>query len=226
MMLVDHSCQNFSFQTLKFLKNTHECSAAVFTWFDNISEIPTYFSDGFDERLIHNYYDHYVEDDPLNHLQLIKANARTARLPSDLLQQSNSERYHAFMHDSALTDEADIILWAADAPVASIALIKLNNDRPFDYNLNIEQTRQFIQFNFDMLPSIKKLNLQIYLKDNLNFTAKESLIATLLCEGHANKEIAAQLHIEAATVKTHLINIFEKLHVKSRTQAVAAMTTL
>lgn len=226
MMLVNHSCQNFSYQTLSFLKNTHECSAAVFTWFDNISEIPTFFSDGFDEKLIHNYYDHYVENDPINHLQLIKSNARTARLTKDMLENSNSEKYQVFMHDSDLKDEADIILWAADAPVASIALIKLNNDRPFDYNLNIEQTRQFIQFNFEMLPSIKKLNLQSHLKNNLHFTGKESLIATLLCEGYANKEIAAQLHIEAATVKTHLINVFEKLHVKSRTQAVATMTTL
>jgi len=48
----------------------------------------------------------------------------------------------------------------------------------------------------------------------------------LLCDGYANKDIAAQLNIEAATVKTHLINIFAKLEVKSQTQAVATIAHL
>lgn len=226
MLAVNHSCQSFSYQTLSFLKSTHDCSAAVFTWFDHVSEIPTHFSDGFDEKLIQNYYSKYVENDPINHLELIKTNARTARLTPDLLGLSHTEKYQDFMSDSAFKDEADIILWAADAPIASIALIKLNDDCPFKYDLNIEKTRQFIQSNFDLLPSIKKMNLQSHLKNALHFTAKESLIATLLCEGYANKEIAMRLNIEAATVKTHLINIFEKLEVKSRTQAVSIMTTL
>ena len=64
------------------------------------------------------------------------------------------------------------------------------------------------------------------LRSQLHFTIKESIIAALLCDGYANKDIAAQLNIEAATVKTHLINIFAKLEVKSQTQAVATIAHL
>ena len=35
------------------------------------------------------------------------------------------------MHNYALKDEADVSLWAGDAPVASITLIKLKDDVPF-----------------------------------------------------------------------------------------------
>lgn len=226
MLNINESCQNFSYETLSFLKKTSGCSATVFTWFDHLSDIPTHFSDGLDEKIISHYYDKYVENDPISHIQLINTHARTARLTPDLLEYSHTAKYQEFMQDCSLKDEADLILWAGNAPVASIALMKMKDDSPFQNNFNIDEIRKFIQFNFDLLPSIKKINLQSHLKNQFNLTTKESLIAALLCEGYANKEIASQLSIEAATVKTHLINIFEKLEVKSRTQAVATIANL
>jgi len=44
--------------------------------------------------------------------------------------------------------------------------------------------------------------------------------ASLLARGLSNKQIASQLHISEATVKTHLIHVFEKLGVDDRTAAV------
>ena len=226
MLAVNESCQKFSYEALSFLKKNTQCSAAVFTWFDNISDVPTHFSDGFDEKIISHYYDHYVDNDPISHLQLIHNQSLTARLTPDMLEQEHTEKYQDFMHDYQLKDEADIILWAGGAPLASIALIKMQNDCPFEVDFNLEQTRKFMQFNFELLPTIKKINLQSDLKNQFHFTAKESLIAELLYEGCANKEIAAKLCIEPATVKTHLINIFDKLKVHSRTQAVAYISSL
>ena len=55
----------------------------------------------------------------------------------------------------------------------------------------------------------------------IRFTPQERLILPLLAEGKTNKEIAVQLHISDKTVKNYLANIFEKLQVKRRTEAVA-----
>ncbi len=49
---------------------------------------------------------------------------------------------------------------------------------------------------------------------------QERLIVPLLAEGKTNKEIAALLRLSDKTVRNYLANIFEKLHVKRRTEAV------
>ncbi len=51
-------------------------------------------------------------------------------------------------------------------------------------------------------------------------TEREIEVLTLIGEGRSNKEIARQLTISEKTVKNHISNIFSKLHVCDRTQAV------
>jgi DNA-binding NarL/FixJ family response regulator len=52
-------------------------------------------------------------------------------------------------------------------------------------------------------------------------SSREIEILAQVAEGFGNKEIANRLHISAATVRTHLVNIYEKLHVHCRTEAAA-----
>ena len=59
---------------------------------------------------------------------------------------------------------------------------------------------------------------QVSLLDNL--TPREQEVLTLIAEGHSNKEIARELCISEKTVKNHINNIFSKLHVYDRTQAM------
>jgi two-component system nitrate/nitrite response regulator NarL len=54
-------------------------------------------------------------------------------------------------------------------------------------------------------------------------TRRERQIATLIVTGLSNKEIAAELRIELSTVKNHVHNLFEKLHVGRRTQIAASL---
>ncbi len=50
-------------------------------------------------------------------------------------------------------------------------------------------------------------------------TLREREVLQHVATGAANKEIGADLHISENTVKNHLRNILEKLHLKNRTQA-------
>ena len=52
-------------------------------------------------------------------------------------------------------------------------------------------------------------------------TARELEVLRLLASGRSNAEMAAELFVEQSTVKTHLIHLYSKLGVHSRTQAVA-----
>ncbi len=51
-------------------------------------------------------------------------------------------------------------------------------------------------------------------------TPREAEVLALLSEGLSNKEIADKVSISYDTVRAHLRNIYEKLHVRGRTDAV------
>ena len=53
-------------------------------------------------------------------------------------------------------------------------------------------------------------------------SARELEVLELVADGASNEGIAARLHITEATVKSHLVHIFTKLGVGSRTAAVSA----
>ena len=53
-----------------------------------------------------------------------------------------------------------------------------------------------------------------------SLSERELQILQLIAQGQANKEIARSLDISAETVKWHLKNLFCKLHVTSRIQAI------
>jgi DNA-binding NarL/FixJ family response regulator len=60
-----------------------------------------------------------------------------------------------------------------------------------------------------------------HLQGIARLSPKERLIMPLLAEGKTNKEIAVELRLSDKTVKNYLANIFEKLRVNRRTEAVA-----
>jgi LuxR family maltose regulon positive regulatory protein len=57
-------------------------------------------------------------------------------------------------------------------------------------------------------------------------SARELDVLRLLSDGQSNAEIARELFVEQSTVKTHLIHLYRKLDVSSRTQAINRARTL
>jgi DNA-binding NarL/FixJ family response regulator len=51
-------------------------------------------------------------------------------------------------------------------------------------------------------------------------TARERMLLGLLCEGHNNAQIAWQLGIAEKTVRNHFSNLYRKLGVRSRAEAI------
>lgn len=56
--------------------------------------------------------------------------------------------------------------------------------------------------------------------DQYNLTSREREILKWLSKGYRYKEIAAELNISQETVRKHVRNMYEKLHVQSRTEAL------
>lgn len=56
--------------------------------------------------------------------------------------------------------------------------------------------------------------------EKLNITPREFEVLQFIAEGLSNQEIAGRLFLSLNTVKTHIANLFSKLDVQRRTQAV------
>jgi DNA-binding NarL/FixJ family response regulator len=78
-----------------------------------------------------------------------------------------------------------------------------------------------------MTSQVARMVVRSFLEDPSGRSETEQLspreleILALVAQGRANKEIGSQLHITSGTVRIHLSHIYEKLHVRCRTEAAA-----
>lgn len=56
---------------------------------------------------------------------------------------------------------------------------------------------------------------------DLGLSRRELEVVKELVEGKSNKEIADELFLSESTIKSHLSNIYSKLEVKNRVQAIS-----
>jgi len=62
-------------------------------------------------------------------------------------------------------------------------------------------------------------------EEAVHLSAREEEVLVLLSKGYSNKEIADRLTLSVETVGSHLKHIYEKMHVRSRAEAVARYMT-
>jgi len=77
-----------------------------------------------------------------------------------------------------------------------------------------------------LAPAIASRLMERVRAPRISLSAREIEVLALVASGASNAEIAAALHITDATVKSHLVHVFSKLGVASRTSAVSAARKL
>jgi DNA-binding NarL/FixJ family response regulator len=82
---------------------------------------------------------------------------------------------------------------------------------PMSSNIARKVVQSFQRFNSSAL-------------EDEDLSPREREVLELLARGYLYKEISDALHISVPTVNTHIRHIYEKLHVRSRSQAVAKFT--
>ncbi|MGV9675282.1 response regulator [Nocardia sp. NPDC003482] len=70
-------------------------------------------------------------------------------------------------------------------------------------------------------PSVASKLMTRVRKPDTTLSPREIEVLRLVADGHSNREIGKRLFLSETTVKSHLVHIYSKLGVKSRTSAVA-----
>ena len=133
-------------------------------------------------------------------------------------------RQHGFTQ--ILLEEGDrlseLLSLAADKPMLQGEILRLRQHLGVDANLAAERISPLNYGGSDM--SQTKAPDERTLPDPLS--AREQEILGWLNEGLSNQQLADRLSISLPTVKSHLRNLYSKLDVKSRTQALARARAL
>jgi LuxR family maltose regulon positive regulatory protein len=110
-----------------------------------------------------------------------------------------------------------IWLWLTAGPGIGSLLRDLRGDKdtPQDFHPYLDSLLDACRAAFGESPQIQPEALPEPL------TPRELEIMRLICEGYSNPEIASELVVTINTIKKHTSNIYGKLGVRSRTQAIA-----
>jgi DNA-binding CsgD family transcriptional regulator len=166
-----------------------------------------------------DYLDNYRQFDPLQPRNCLSSGLTVVPLGFAMARQPerDSRRYRDFLQRYGVVDVVEILAHRAGQPQAAISLLRTAAQGVFT-------TDQLTQLNaLQSLLQMAVANMQPY-EDSLSaLTPKERQIALLLRQGASNKQLAQALDVGLPTIKTHLINLFRKTGVTSRTELVGTL---
>ncbi len=121
-----------------------------------------------------------------------------------------------------------LILFVRNAGIRKKALIRENELRLQNVAKEMDGLRARLEGELDDKPksnlAIDQTLLNEYLMNELS--ERELEVLKEVAEGKTNKEIAEILFVSVNTIKTHILNIYDKLDVQNRTQAAVKAGSL
>jgi ATP/maltotriose-dependent transcriptional regulator MalT len=171
-----------------------------------------------------SFHDRYLAG--MNRLDPLHPRSATnqpiARLSAALDQCATEEAamYRSFAGQCGVADMIEFFFRRNDRIVAGMSVLWSPGCRIPDGSMHIaEKIHDYLEFNLTsrLAPAADE-------PPRYGLTLREIEVVELLCCGRTNREIGECLSIGLATVKTHLIHIFEKLGVETRSAVVAMMS--
>jgi DNA-binding CsgD family transcriptional regulator len=208
-------------EALHFARSMLDGSATAFYEVDDAFKLQRFLMLGIPETFHRQYLEGMCELDP-HHPR--RAGVRAVACLSETLGRDRpceAARYRSFVGQCGIADMIDFFFRRDDRVVAGLSVIWGRDARRPDDALTLAQKiHQYLQFN------LVGRAASVDGGQRFGLTARELDVVRLLCCGRTNREIGECLKIGQATVKTHLIHIFEKLGVETRSAVVAMMAQL
>lgn len=164
---------------------------------------------------------HYRWLDPLQPSLCAAIGQPVIALREGLAQQDpvSSDQYQQFLRRHQVVDVVEIIAQVNDRPVIGLSLLRCQGQGLFQP----EELHSLLTLQGLMQMAAHSLPVDAEADRLQGLTPRERQIAVLLQDGASNKHLARHLELGLPTVKTHLLNLFRKVGVKSRTELVSRL---
>ena len=205
-------------EAVHFAQAMLDGSATAFYEVDEGYNLRRFLLSGIPEPFHRQYLDGMSELDPQHPRRAGGlAVARLGETPCEG-EPPEAALYRSFVSQCGIVDMVDFFFRRDNQIVAGMTVAWDRDARIPEGAMAIaRKIHQYLQFNL--------VGRSTSSDDGLRYglTSREMDVVRLLCCGRTNREIGECLKIGEATVKTHLLHIFEKLGVETRSAVVALM---
>lgn len=208
-------------------------SATVFYWVGADHQPSGFELFGMTEAMHRMYLQRYCALDPMHPARFAGHKGSVLTLAGALPEpaRGGSVYWRRFLNPHQVVDVMEVLLRDDARPAAAFSLLRM---APADaFSSDDQQRAQAIQplLEAALVPALRDQRpMRTYSRAESSDTAlrptlthREQQIARLVRNGLSNKEIARDLALAQPTVKTHLLRMFRKLGVSSRTEMIGAL---
>ncbi|WP_322050033.1 helix-turn-helix transcriptional regulator [Paraburkholderia bannensis] len=185
---------------------------------------------GLAETMHRTWLQRYLVLDPMHPSRYLRQHGNVLTLAGELPEALRAESvyWRRFLQPHRVVDVMEVLLREEGRAVAAFSLLRFAPDTPFEPH-EIDHARALQPLlEVALAPLLRSESaLQIAAASDETgaprLTHREEQIARLVRDGLSNKAIARDLALSQPTVKTHLLRMFRKLGVSSRTELVGAL---
>ena len=178
----------------------------------------------------HGYLDEMHVFDPLHVSRLNRGDAPQKlyhlwRQERDCLPET-TVKYRSFLNCFEVSDVLELLFRFEGHVVAGASILYRDRQPAGCEPAHLQAAHAYIEFNLEQYIRQSGQYLRMALSTRFGLSSREIDVIELICCGRTNSEIAELLQIGMATVKTHLIRIYQKLGVENRASVVAFIAHL
>ena len=207
-------------QAVQFAKGILEGSGTAFYEVDDNLNLNRFLLTGIPVDFHRQYVERMNQFDPLHPKHAADKPFARLSAATDQCVTAEAAAYRSFADQCGIVDMVEFFFRRNDKIVAGMSVSWAPGCRIPDGTMNIaEKIHDYLEFNLvgRAAPAAEE-------PARYGLTSRELEVVKLLCCGRTNRDIGECLNIALATVKTHLIHIFEKLGVETRSAVVALMS--
>lgn len=228
MESVPDRSQHFRQATIQLLSSALGASRVAFYLVDDAGELHDFVVYGMPSSFLRQYVAEMHSVDPLHVRRVASPEDRVVRMAEADRFASGDEigAYVRFLRRFDVVDNIELMVRDASRIRAGVSVMWTAHDgRPNTSHMRLaDELQRYIEFNAPSHLVLPRTGIADRAMAAFRLTPRECEVAKLVCLGRTNADIAAVLGIGIATVKTHVIRIFEKTAVETRSALVARLS--